>query len=357
MSPSHRGSLTRTLKPARRRAVTFRRYVSALLLLVCLATAACSTASAGANTQDNIVFSIGIAAPTSAPVYLADSLGYFKQQGLNVDVKLVPNAYLSLAAGQIQYGLVSVSQVIQAAQQNTGLQQICVTQVNPDYVLAVNQKTLDAKGITTTTSLKDTLIKLKGETVTEVGGAVNPGSILLKTLLKQNGLAEDWIKVISVTSSSAATAAFVQGEASVIFQSQPAPDQVLSQAPGRIIFDTRSSPIFANLAPVQWSGIASSSKYLAAHPDISKKICAAIGQANNYLTDHTAAASKLLEPKMTSFKPQYLQEALTDYKWATDAKMTADKFKSGIGVLTSFGLVPSVSDQVINKAYTTAYQQ
>jgi NitT/TauT family transport system substrate-binding protein len=357
MNPSPWGPLMRTLKPARRRAVTFKRYVGALLLPVCLVTAACTSSSAGTSAQDTIVFSIGIAAPTSAPVYLADSLGYFKQQGLNVDVKIVPNAYLSLAAGQIQYGLVTVSQVIQAAQQNTGLQQICVTQVNPDYVLAVNQKTLDAKGITTATSLKDTLTKLKGETVTEVGGAVNPGSILLKTLLKQNGLADDWIKVISVTSSSAATAAFVQGEVGVIFQPQPAPDQVLSQAPGRIIFNTRSSPIFASLAPVQWSGIAGSSKYLAAHPDISKKICAAIGQANNYLTDHAADASKLLEPKMTSFKPQYLQDALTDYKWAADAKMTADAFKSGIGVLTTFGLVPQVSDQVINEAYTTAYQQ
>jgi len=58
------------------------------------------------------VVSIGIAAPTSAPIYLADSLGYFEQQGLNVEVKLVPNAYLSLAAGQIQYGLVGISQVI-----------------------------------------------------------------------------------------------------------------------------------------------------------------------------------------------------------------------------------------------------
>jgi NitT/TauT family transport system substrate-binding protein len=359
MYPIDQGRRRRARTPGKGRAATFRKRAGVLLLLpVVLVATACNSPSEGAGAaQQKIVVSIGIAAPTSAPVYLADSLGYFKEQGLNAEIKIIPNAYLSLAAGQIQYGLIGISQLIQAASQNTGLQQICVTQVNPDYVLAVSQKTLDANGITPSMSLKETLTKLKDEKVAQVGGQTNPGTYLLKTLLKQNGLPEDWIKVIQQTSSASSTASFTQGQVGVIFQPQPAPDQVLSQVPGRIIFNTRSSPIFANLAQVQWSGIAASSKYIAAHPDISKKICTAIGKANDYLVSNPADALKVLGPKMTAFKPEFLQDALTNYKWAKDGKMSVDQYQNGVNILADYGLFPKPSDQVIEQSYTTAYQQ
>jgi ABC-type nitrate/sulfonate/bicarbonate transport system substrate-binding protein len=300
--------------------------------------------------------SIGIAAPTSAPVYIADALGYFKKQGLNVNVKIIPNAYLSIAAGQIQYGLVGVSQVVQAAERGTGLQQICVSQTDPSYILAVGQKTLNAKGITPSMSLKETLTRLKGEAVTEVGGAVNPGSVLLASLLKQNGLPGDWIKVISETSNASATASFIQGQVGVIFQPQPVPDQLLSKVPGRIIFNTGNSSRFSNLAQVPWSGITASKSYIAAHPDVSKKICAAIGQADNYVIDNPAQAAKLIQPKMPSYSLKLIQEALPTYKWATDGKMSEAQFQAGAKILASYGMFKQPSADILRAAYTSAYQ-
>jgi NitT/TauT family transport system substrate-binding protein len=341
------------------RAVKFRKLASALLAPGLLAVVgACTSPGSGASTgsQGPVTMSIGIAAPTSAPVYIADALGYFKQQGLNVNVKIIPNAYLSLAAGQIQYGLVGVSQLVQAAAHGTGLQQICVAQMDPSYILAVSQKTLNAKGITPAMSLKQTLTRLKGEQVTEVGGAVNPGSILLASLLKQNGLPADWIKVVSETSSASSTASFAQGQVGVVFQPQPVPDQVLSKVPGKIIFNSGTSPLFSSLAQVPWSGIVASKSYIAAHPSQSKKICAAIGQANDYVTSHPAAAAKVLQPQMPAFAPKYLQAGLATYKWAQGAKMTATQFQAGVKTLASYGLFADPPADVLHAAYTTAYQ-
>ncbi len=71
------------------RAVKFRKYACALLAPALLAAVgACASQSSGTtqgSSQGPITMSIGIAAPTSAPVYIADALGYFKQQGLNVN--------------------------------------------------------------------------------------------------------------------------------------------------------------------------------------------------------------------------------------------------------------------------------
>jgi NitT/TauT family transport system substrate-binding protein len=338
--------------------VKFRKFACALLAPAFLATVAGCASQGGDSTGSTgpVTMSIGIAAPTSAPVYIADALGYFKQQGLNVNVKIIPNAYLSLAAGQIQYGLVGVSQVVQADARGTGLQQICVAQMDPSYLLAVSQKTLSAKGITPSMSLKETLTRLKGENVTEVGGAVNPGSILLASLLKQNGLPADWIKVISETSSAAATASFAQGQVGVVFQPQPAPNQLLSRVPGRIIFNTGNSALFSNLAQVPWSGIVASKSYIAAHPDVSKKICAAIGKANNYAASHASQTAKVLQPLMPSFSLKFLQQGLTTYKWAKDGKMSVAQFQAGLNVLESYGMFQHPSAGVLNATYTTAYQ-
>ena len=63
---------------------------------------------------------------------------------------------------------------------------------------------------TTAVAIKDDVPAANGKDEmhvgVEVGGAVNPGSILLSSLLKQNGLPSDWIKVVSETSNASATA-------------------------------------------------------------------------------------------------------------------------------------------------------
>jgi NitT/TauT family transport system substrate-binding protein len=299
---------------------------------------------------------ITIAAPTSAPVYIAQSLGYFKQQGLNVNVKIIPNADDSIAAGQIQFGDIGVAQVVQAASSGTPLQQICVTETSPSYVMAVSQKTMTAKGITSSMSLKQTLTKLQGETVTEVGGAVNPGSILLASLLKQNGLPSDWIKVVSETSNASATASFIEGQVGVVFQPQPVPDALLAKVPGKIIFNTADSPLFANLDGTPWSGIAASASYLAANPNVAKEICTAIGQADSYIVANPAQAAKDVQPQMSSYPAQLIQEALPTYKFAAGATMSESQFSAGIKVLSSYGIFQQPSASALSSAYTTKYQ-
>jgi NitT/TauT family transport system substrate-binding protein len=354
-SPARGGRLVNSPK------ARFRKLACALAAPALVAAVAACSSSGGSTSQGSageasVTMSITIAAPTSAPVYLADSLGYFKQQGLNVNVKIIPNSYQSIAAGQIQYGLVGVAQVIQANANGVGLQQVCNAQTSPSYILAVSQKTLNAKGITASMSLKETLTKLQGEQVTEVGGAVNPGSILLSSLLKQNGLPGDWIKVVSETSNASATASFMAGQVGVVFQPQPVPDQLLSKVPGRIIINTGDSPLFANLHGTPWSGIVASKSYIDAHPDVTKKVCAAIGKADNYLIANPAKAAQALQPQMPSYSVSLLEKALPTYTWAADGAMSESQFQSGINVLASYGIFQQPSASTLSAAYTTKYQ-
>ena len=246
---------------------------------------------------------------------------------------------------------------MQAAAQGVPLQQICLTETSPSYVLAVSQKTLSAKGITTSMSLKETLTKLQGEEVTEVGGAVNPGSVLLASLLKQNGLPSDWIKVVSETSNTAATTSFMSGQVGVVFQPQPQPDALLAKVPGRIIFNTAG---WRPCSPTSTGRRGPASRprrsYLDAHPDVAKEVCAAIGKADDYATANPAEAAKDIQPQMTAYPVSLLATALPTYKWAAGGKMTELAFQSGVGVLSSYGIFQQPSASALSAAYTTKYQ-
>ncbi|HEY6788584.1 MAG TPA: ABC transporter substrate-binding protein [Trebonia sp.] len=356
MDQSNGASPARGGRPVNIPKARFRKLACALLAPALLAALAACSSGGGGGGSSSVTLALTIAAPTSAPAYIAQSLGYFKQQGLNVKVKITPDANESLATGQIQFGLIGVAQVVQAASNGTPLQQVCVTQTSPDYVLAVSQKTMDAKGITSSMSLKETLTKLQGEVVTEVGGAVNPGSILLASLLTRNGLPSDWIKVVSETSTASATASFIEGQVGVVFQPQPEPDALLAKVPGKIIFNTAGSSLFSNLDGTPWSGIAASSSYVAANPTVIKDVCKAIGEADNYILAHPAQAAKDIQPQMSSIPDQVIAAALPTYKFAPNAAMSESQWDTGVKALASYGIFAQPSSSVLGSAYSTKYQ-
>jgi NitT/TauT family transport system substrate-binding protein len=333
-----------------------RRVRVVLAALAVAAASACGSGGAAVGDGEPILVSVSIAAPSSAPIFLADTLGYFRDEGLNVQVKEIANASLQVATGQVQYGQVNTNTLMQSASEDIGLQAVCVTQVDPSYILAVSENVWNRRGLTDSMSLKEKLTALKGEQITALGGrAVNPGAKLLETLLEKNGLPPDWIGVLSMTASASSTAAFQNGQVGVIFQPQPQPDQVLSKVPGRIIYNIGDSPLFAEMDNVPWSTITSSKSFAEKNPEMTTKICNAIGRANNYLDDNPELAAEKLQSAMPN-DPKILKDSMTTYKWARDGKMSDADFFSGVDVLSSMGMFDPPSPESRNASYTAAYQ-
>jgi NitT/TauT family transport system substrate-binding protein len=334
-----------------------RRVRVVLVALAVGAASACSSGSATVGEGEPILVSVSIAAPSAAPIYLADRLGYFKDEGLNVEVREIANASLQIATGQVQYGAVNTNTLMQSAAENIGLQGVCVTQIDPSYVLAVSDDTWNRRGLTESMSLKDQLTALKGEQITAVGGkTANPGAKLLAALLERNGLPADWIGVLSMASAAGATAAFQNNQVGVIFQPQPQPDQVLSHVPGKILYSTGDSTLFTDMDDVAWSTIATSAKFAAANPDLTRKVCNAIGRANNQLDADPKGSAEALR-SVLPVDPAILENAMPTYKWARDASMSEADFFHGVEVLDGMGMFDKApTPESTRAAYTAAYQ-
>jgi NitT/TauT family transport system substrate-binding protein len=326
-------------------------------LAVAAASACGSSGSAAVAEGEPILVSVSIAAPSAAPVFLADTLNYFEEEGLNVEVREIANASLQVATGQVQFGQVNTNTLMQSASEDIGLQAVCVTQIDPSYVLAVSEDTWNRRGLTESMSLQEQLTALQGEQITAVGGrTVNPGAKLLGALLEKNGLPADWIGVLSMAGAAQSTAAFQNNQVGVIFQPQPQPDQVLSHVPGRILYSIGDSPLFAEMDNVAWSTIATSAEFAAANPDLTRRMCNAIGRANNYLDDNPEGAAEALQ-SVLPVDFEILKKALPTYKWARDASMSEADFFHGVEVLGEMGMFDqAASPESTQVAYTGGYQ-
>ena len=328
-----------------------------LVALAVAAASACGSGSTVVGEGEPILVSVSIAAPSAAPIFLADTLGYFEEEGLNVEVREIANASLQVATGQVQFGAVNTNTLMQSASEDIGLQAVCVTQIDPSYVLAVSEDTWNRRGLTESMSLQEQLTALEGEQITAVGGrTVNPGAKLLEALLEKNGLPGDWIGVLSMAGASGSTSAFQNNQVGVIFQPQPQPDQVLSHVPGRILYSIGDSPMFTEMDNVAWSTIATSAEFAAANPDLTKRMCNAIGRANNHLDDDPEGAAEALQSVMP-VDPEILKNAMPTYKWARDASMSEADFFHGVEVLGGMGMFDQApSPESTRAAYTAAYQ-
>ncbi len=357
------GKRQRTITTARR-CRGWRRGASSLGVL-CLGVtllAACgssrsASSSAGAKGASPVKVTIALPVdePVQSPVYLAEKLGFFAQHGVDAHVIVLPSDTAdnaALLAGSVQYTSVNAVALVHANEKSVPLQDICTEYNGPAWALAVSQKVINRDHLISGMDVRQLFSDLHGQKVAIVGTAVSAPGLILTGLLKQNGLSPGSLTLVGVSSSPALGSAFSHGEVAAVFDTQPIPDRLVQQTPGQVIFDTTQLTALAN---VPWEGILSTRSYIASHPTADRAVCAAIGQADNFLLHHPSSAVKDLQSTFPSLTPGLLKDALMSYHWAPDGTMTASQWTTGVRLLAAFGFFKPPSAAVVQRIYSTAY--
>lgn len=356
-------------KPAGRRPRL--RYAAAAVAVAALAVAGCasgSTGSAGSGSaaapasgnsggsaSTSLTIALPVAEPVQSPVYLASKLGYFKQQGINAHVVVLASdtsADAALVSGSIQYTSVNAVALLTAAEKGVPLQYICSEYNGPAWALVVSNSVLNKTHVTAATPLKQMLQALQGTKVAIVGTAVSAPGLILTGLLKQEGLPASTLSLVGVSASSDLASAYSHGEVGAVFDTQPTPDALMGQFSGKVVYNTTQLTALAN---IPWEGLVGTKSYISANAKVDKAVCAAIGKADNYLLHNPAGAESELSGTFHHLTPALLKDALTSYKWAPNASMTAAQWTSGASLLARFGLVAAVPPSTLSGAYSTKY--
>ena len=210
-----------------------------------------TTSSASSSTLHTIKVGLTSKTATDWPLYVADKLGYFKQEGVNVQYVIVGSAAgnaQQLTAGSINIGETSSTQVVEAIQGGAPIKYVVNQVITPPYTL-VGQKNIK------------TIQDLKGKTVI-IGGSNDITRVFLDAMLKPNGLSESDLSFTYAGATSNRYAALKSGSVAAAILFPPFDFTALSQG-------------YSNLGSVQkylpsfpFDGFAANSAWASSHKTV-----------------------------------------------------------------------------------------
>jgi NitT/TauT family transport system substrate-binding protein len=331
-------------------------------LAAVLLSAACSTSATGqeAASEKTTKVTLAIPAPSelfNLPVVLADELGYYAEEGLDVnliDFQVGSTVLQAVLAGDADAASGFYGHTIMMAAKGQPIRSFVTTINTPGLVLAVSPATRRP--------IKH-LADLKGAVV----GVSAPGSgshIFLQYLLRRHGVAPDDVAVSGIGLAGTAVAAMERGRVDAAIMLEPALSQ-LQQRMGKLVLlvDTRTQAGVSEIFGTDgYPGIAlyARSKWLAENQATATKLAAAVTRALHWIHDHSAEeiADAMPEQLVRGDRALYVTTVATAKSTvSTDGRMHVEGAEAVRRMLAVS--VPEVADADIDltATYTNEFLQ
>ncbi len=242
-----------------------------------LAASACllGLAAAPASAQTKIV--IGMSGWTGfAPLTLADRAGIFKKNGLDVEIKMIPqkDRHLALASKSIQCAATTVETHV--SWNTNGVPIVQIVQLDKSY---------GADGIAVRGDIKS-FADLKGKTVA-VDAPGTAGYFTLAWLLSKNGMSVKDVKTVTMAAQPAAQS-FVTGQNDAAVTYEPYLSTVRDNpAAGKILATTLDFPHIQDT-------LGCAPDWLKANPAAAKALVESYFQALEMIKADTAKSNEIM---------------------------------------------------------------
>jgi NitT/TauT family transport system substrate-binding protein len=219
------------------------------------------------------------------PTTLAQQLGYYAEEGVEVEFQDYPGgakALQSMMGGSADVVSGFYDHTIQMAAEGKALQAFIVLVRHPGLVLVASPAASRRIG-----SIED----LAGAKV----GVTAPGSstnFFLNFLLSKHGLSPDAVSVIGIGHAGSAVAAMESGQVDAAVMTDPALAQILRRAgPVRILADTRTAngvQAEFDTESVPASVLYAKKEWIDAHPGTARKLARALQRTLTWIQEHDA---------------------------------------------------------------------
>src|SRR5579859_8197799 len=259
--------------------------VLVLILSACGSSSTTTTTTSNGTTTTTTHLSImvgGLSKQIYLPNELAQRLGYFAKQGL--DVTLIDEASGqssedAVLAGQVDAGSGSYNHTIEL--QAAGKNMECVVQLN---VAPCEAEMVSAKEAGQIQSVKD--LKGKNLGVTELGSGTHSLTI---ALLHNVGLSQDQAHFLPVGAGDTFIAAMQQGRIDAGMTTEPTISRLLSTGVGKVLVDLRTpeSTQAALGGPYPFICVFMKNDYVASHKDVVQKMVNAYVKTLKWMQAHT----------------------------------------------------------------------
>ena len=247
------------------------------LLRLLKATVVCGAVLTAASAAQAGTMKLGMTTWVGyGPLFLARDLGYFKEKGLEVDLQIIEESALYMAAaasGELDGSASTIDEIMKYRSP-----EFCFKSV---YALDDSHGGDGILAPTTATSLKD----LKGS---EVG--LNEGSVSqfwFNILLKEAGLTEADFKITNMTADDAA-AAFMADRIPVAVTWEPHLTLAKNAKKGQVLVDSSKTPgLIVDVVALNCS-------YIEQHPDDVAALVDGLYRANEFIKQDPDKAHEIM---------------------------------------------------------------
>lgn len=266
---------------------TMRLIVAAVAALI---SSACSASATGEERSSSKATKVTLAVPAPSelfnlPVVLANQLGYFSDEGLDVklvDVGAGTNGLQAVLAGEAQAASGFAGHSITMAAKGQAVRSFVTTMNSPGMALVVSPAT--RRSIATVEDLRGAVV-----------GVSAPGSgthHLLNYVLHQHGLSPDDVSVAGIGLSGTAVAAMENGKVDASVMLEPALSQLQKRTGDlRFLVDTRTTEgVTEVFGTKDYPAIAlyARSTWLAKNSKTARGLAAAVTRALRWARQHEA---------------------------------------------------------------------
>lgn len=248
----------------------------ALLLAAGLLSGCGEASSGGEPSPSTIVFSEPVRGYHWAPAYLAQTLGYFNEEGLEAEFLTVSGADSSTAVftGDAQFGLRGVEMALMSNEAGQGCKiLVSTTGRYPYQLIGANEDYA-------------TVESLRGQTVAGGQGASSAPHAFSKAILLHAGIIPDEETAVISMLSAGYLAALSKGEIQAAVATTPWVSKHLLDAGGVVIVDGADEAAMEDLmgtTTYELFTIFTSDAYIEAHPETVQKTVNAIARAIQWM--------------------------------------------------------------------------
>ncbi|MGY5775245.1 ABC transporter substrate-binding protein [Rhizobium sp. LEGMi135b] len=322
-----------------------RKYLLAAAIALVLSTSA---------HADSVRMSVGSYNLNNLPFPVAASLGYYKDEGLEVTTENFAQGgskvLQALVAGSTDVAVGFYDHTIQMQSQGKHVVGFIQLARNSGLVLAGSNDTdFDPAKPET----------IKGKNV----GITSPGSssdFFIRYYLQRHGLSENDISIIGVGSGAAAVAALQQKKIDLLVNYDPAATIVVERGLGKILIDARSDEgtkaVYGGIYPT--SVLYATQEFIDAHPEVVQKVTNATLKALHWMKEHSA--EEIVEQLPSDFvsgdKQTYIK-AVKNAKaiFSEDGRFEPADLETPLAVLRSFNESVSKASIDLNTTYTNKF--
>lgn len=287
------------------------------------------------------------------PLTLADSLGLFKAEGLQVDIQDLKggaDALQAMIAGSTDATMGFYEHTIRTQTQGKEIIMIATCDLYPGLVMFAGKGHADAKNIT----------DLKGAKI----GITSAGSSteeLVKFLYKKNGMDPAAAQTVAVGSGGAAVSALKNGLVDALVTVEPAASTIQKTGDGTVLYDTRTEVGTRDVFGGSWpaGGYYISADFKNQNPRTAQSLARVAVKTLEYIRDHSPEdiASKL--PAQVFYpdgdQAGFAQVLSANMKmFSTDGKMPADGPNNVLETLKAADSNTDWSKVDLSKTFTNA---